>query len=194
MCAIRRIPQDPPRRHPTSISVLTEIYEGRSLRGGMAINIKDEDEFIEAMARVLGAGMPPMAGRMWAYLAICEPPQQTAAEIAARLRASRGSISSMARLLEHIGLVQRGTRPGDRREYFSMPPGGAHGLMERSAQQLRASREVADAGLALMADRPPESRQRLQDLRDLYAFFEREWPTILERLRQSDGTGKEPHQ
>jgi DNA-binding transcriptional regulator GbsR (MarR family) len=159
----------------------------------MAFVIKDEDEFIEAMARVLGAGMPPMAGRMWAYLAICEPPQQTAAEIATRLKASRGSISSMARLLEHVGLVQRGTRPGDRREYFSIPPGGAHGLMERSAQQLRASREVADAGLALMADRPPESRQRLQDLRDLYAFFEREWPTILERLRQSDGNGREPH-
>jgi DNA-binding transcriptional regulator GbsR (MarR family) len=166
---------------------LTEIYERRTVRAEMALRIRDEDEFIEAMARVLGAGMPPMAGRMWAYLAICEPPEQTAAEIAARLKASRGSISSMARLLEHLGLVQRGTKPGDRREYFSIPPGGAHGLMERSAQQLRASREVADAGLALLADRPPEARQRLQDLRDLYGFFEREWPSILERLRESDG-------
>jgi DNA-binding transcriptional regulator GbsR (MarR family) len=166
---------------------LTEIYERRTVRAEMALRIRDEDEFIEAMARVLGAGMPPMAGRMWAYLAICEPPEQTAAEIAARLKASRGSISSMARLLEHLGLVQRGTKPGDRREYFSIPPGGAHGLMARSAQQLRSSREVADAGLALLADRPPESRQRLQDLRDLYGFFEREWPSILERLRESDG-------
>lgn len=158
----------------------------------MAMHITDEDAFIEAMARVLGAGMPPMAGRMWAYLAICDPPEQTAAEIAARLRASRGSISSTARLLEHVGLVQRGTKPGDRREYFSIPPGGAHGLMERSAHQLRASREVADAGLALMGDRPPESRQRLQDLRDLYAFFETEWPAILDRLRASDGRKPTP--
>jgi DNA-binding transcriptional regulator GbsR (MarR family) len=126
--------------------------------------------------------MPPMAGRMWAYLAICEPPERTAAEIAERLRASRGSVSGMARLLEHIGLVRRGTRPGDRREYFSVPPSATHRLVERGAQQMRASREIAEAGLALIADRPIESQARLRDLRDVYAFFEREWPALLERM------------
>jgi DNA-binding transcriptional regulator GbsR (MarR family) len=148
--------------------------------------IKDEDAFIEAMSRVLATGMPPMAGRMWAYLAICEPPQRTAAEIATRLHASRGSVSSMARLLEHVGLIRRDTKPGDRREYFSVPPGAARSLMERSILQLRASREVLDAGLALIADRPPESRARLEGLRDVYAFFEREWPTLLERMNEPE--------
>lgn len=146
--------------------------------------IQDEDTFIEAMARVPGAGMPRMAGRMWAYLAICEPPEQTAAEIAERLHASRGSISSMARLLEHVGLITRATKPGDRREYFSIPPGGAHRLMEQSISQLRASREVLDAGIALLADRPPQSRERLRGIRDIYAFFEQEWPAILERMHE----------
>jgi DNA-binding transcriptional regulator GbsR (MarR family) len=150
------------------------------------VNITDEETFIEAMARVLGQGMPPMAGRMWAYLAICEPPERTAAEIAERLRASRGSVSSMARLLENVGLIRRGTRPGDRREYFSIPPHAAHQLMESARSQLRASREVVEAGLALMADRPPEARERLEDLRDLYGFFEREWPSILERMHQGE--------
>ena len=148
--------------------------------------IIDEDTFIEAMARVLAAGMPPMAGRMWAYLAICEPPERTAAEIAERLQASRGSISTMAQLLEHIGLIRRGTKPGDRREYFSVPPDAARSMMERSIHQLRASREVLDAGLALIADRPPESQDRLRGLRDVYAFFEREWPRILQRLNDDD--------
>jgi DNA-binding transcriptional regulator GbsR (MarR family) len=155
------------------------------MRIGMT-QIRDEDEFIEAMARTLGAGMPPMAGRMWAYLTICDPPEQTAAQIAERLRASRGSVSGMARLLEHVGLVRRGTKPGDRREYFSIPPGGAIGLMDRAASQLRASREVTDAGLALLADRSPEARSRLQGLRDMYAFFEAEWPAILDRLHQRE--------
>jgi hypothetical protein len=150
------------------------------------VEIRDEDTFIEAMARVLGAGMPPMAGRMWAYLAICEPPERTAAEIAERLRASRGSISSMARLLEQIGLIRRGTKPGDRREYFSVPPGAAHRLVVRGTDQMRASREVMDGGLALIADRPPGSQARLRDLRDVYAFFEREWPALLERMQQQE--------
>ena len=146
------------------------------------MNVSDEDSFIEAMAQVPGAGMPRMAGRIWAYLAICEPPEQTAAQIAERLHASRGSISSMARLLEHVGLITRGTKPGDRREYFSIPSGGAHRLMERSIAQLHASREVLDAGLALLADRPPQSQERLRGIRDIYAFFEQEWPAILERM------------
>ena len=148
--------------------------------------ITDEDTFIEAMARVLATGMPPMAGRMWAYLAICDPPQRTAAEIAERLHASRGSISSMARLLEQVGLLRRGTKPGDRREYFSVPPDAARSLMEKSIHQLRASREVLDAGLALIADRPAESKARLQGLRDVYAFFEREWPALLDRMNEND--------
>jgi len=150
------------------------------------VNITDEDSFIEAMARVLGAGMPPMAGRMWAYLAICEPPERTAAEIAERLRASRGSVSGMARILEHSGLIRRGTKPGDRREYFYVPPDAARRLIERGAEQMRASREVIDAGLALIADRHAASQERLRDLRDMYAFFEREWPSLLDRLHATD--------
>lgn len=149
------------------------------------MQIKDEDAFIEEAARVFGAGMPPMAGRMWAYLAICEPPERTAAEIAERLHASRGSVSGMARLLEQIGLIRRRTRPGDRREYFSIPPDALHRLMDLAVVRLRQTRELAEAGLALIADRPPESQARLRDIRDLYGFFEREWPAILERLHES---------
>jgi DNA-binding transcriptional regulator GbsR (MarR family) len=152
------------------------------------VQIKDEDQFIEEAARVFGAGMPPMAGRIWAYLAICDPPEQTAAMIAERLHASRGSVSGMARLLEHIGLIRRRTRPGDRLEYFDIPPDALHRLMEVAIVRLRQNREVAEAGLALIADRPPESQARLRDIRDLYGFFEREWPAILARMHEMDAT------
>ena len=147
--------------------------------------VQSEDEFIEEAARVFGAGMPPMAGRMWAYLAICEPPEQTAADIAERLHASRGSVSGMARLLEQIGLIRRRTRPGDRREYFEIPPDALHRLMEVAVVRLRQNREMAEAGLALIADRPGESQRRLRDIRDLYGFFETEWPSILARLNEA---------
>ena len=170
---------------------MTETSDSRNIPN---VTIQNEDDFIESMARVLGAGMPPMAGRMWAYLAICEPPEQTAAEIAERLHASRGSVSGMARLLEQIGLINRGTRAGDRREYFSIPPDNLHRLMDIAIYRLRQTREVADAGLALVADRPAESQARLRDLRDLYAFFEREWPAILDRWheaeRRTDAAGR----
>jgi DNA-binding transcriptional regulator GbsR (MarR family) len=145
------------------------------------VEITDEDRFIEAMARSLGAGMPPMAGRMWAYLAICEPPERTAAEIAERLQASRGSVSTMAQLLESIGLIRRDTRPGDRREFFSIPADAARTLIDKNLQQMRSARQVLDTGLALTANRSPGSQARLRDLRDAYAFFEREWPKLMDR-------------
>ena len=140
------------------------------------MQIADEDSFIEAASRIFGAGMPPMAGRIWAYLAICEPPQQTAAMIADRLHASRGSVSGMARLLEQVGLIRRHTRPGTAASTSTSRQDALHRLMEVAVVRLRQNREVAEAGLALIADRPPESQARLRDIRDLYAFFEGEWP------------------
>ena len=150
------------------------------------MKITNEDAFIEAAARVIGAGMPPMAGRMWAYLAICDPPERTAGEIAERLQASRGSVSGSARLLEHVGLIRRSTRPGNRREVFSIPNDNLHRLMDMAVYRLRQTREVAEAGLALIADRPPEAQARLREIRDFYGFFEREWPAILARMHEAE--------
>ena len=33
-----------------------------------------------------------------------------------------------------------------------------------------------------LPDRPPELRARLQELHDAYAFFEREYPAMIERF------------
>ena len=79
-----------------------------------------QSAFIEEMGQFLGGyGMTPMAGRMWGWLLLCDPPEQTAAQIAEALQASRGAISGTARILTSAGFIRRTTRPGDRREYFS---------------------------------------------------------------------------
>src|ERR687890_848783 len=60
-----------------------------------------ESAFVEEMGQFLASiGMTPMAGRMWGWLLICEPEEQTAGEIADALQASRGAISGTARLKE----------------------------------------------------------------------------------------------
>src|SRR3712207_397907 len=103
-----------------------------------------EDEFVEDMGRYMEAhGFPRMAGRMFAWLLICDPPGQTAAEIAERLHASRGAISGAARLLTNAGLVKRSTRRGDRREYFSIPPGSIVRLIENGAAAFQAFVDIA---------------------------------------------------
>jgi DNA-binding transcriptional regulator GbsR (MarR family) len=144
---------------------------------------EQEAAFVEAMGQFLGSsGMTPMAGRMWGWLLICEPPEQSAADLAEALKASRGSISGTARLLATAGMIRRTTRRGDRREYFSVPPHALESLIAGAGDAYRRFRELTEEGLALVADRPPESRARLQEVHDVYAFYEREHPAALERF------------
>ena len=133
-------------------------------------------------------GMTPMAGRMWGWLLICEPPEQTAAEIAEALHASRGAISGTARLLANAGMIRRTTRPGDRREYFSAPPETFESFLQSAASIYRQFRLMAERGLEAIADRPPASRARLEEFRDVFAFVEREVPVVVDRfLREGAG-------
>ena len=139
-----------------------------------------ESEFVEEMGQFLASlGMTPMAGRMWGWLLICEPAEQTAAEIAEALHASRAAISGTARLLANAGLVRRTTRRGDRREYFSAPAEALDSMLANAASIYRQMRRIAERGLAATADRRPEARARLQEFHDVMAFVEHEVPRVI---------------
>ncbi len=141
-----------------------------------------ETTFVEELGQHLySRGMQRMSGRMWAWLLICDPPEQTADDLAEALHASRGAISGAVRDLASVGLIRRGRRRGERREYFSAPPGSIRRTIANLGLLLTHGREIADEGLALLADRPPAVRARLQEFRDAYAYYEREWPRVIER-------------
>ena len=141
----------------------------------------DEAEFVEEMGQYLGSlGMTPMAGRMWAWLLICDPPEQTAAEVAEALLASRGAISGTGRILENVGFIRRSRRRGDRREYFSAPAGAFRALLLGASAIYARFREVTEHGLEVVADRPPIARRRIQEVHDFVVFVEGLFPTMLE--------------
>src|SRR5664280_1546237 len=69
---------------------------------------EDEAAFVEAMGQFMGGtGMTPMAGRLWAWLLICDPPAQAAGDLAVALKASRGAISGAAASLASTGMIRR---------------------------------------------------------------------------------------
>lgn len=143
-----------------------------------------EERFVDRMARILASeGLPPVAGRMWAWLLVCDPPEQTAAELAEAIGASRGSISGMARLLEPSGLIHRTSRRGDRRERYSAAPDAMIRVLEARDRHLRPALSVLDEALGDLSTRDDGSLQRLRDARDLYAFMSREFPALIEKYR-----------
>ena len=104
-----------------------------------------QSRFIEEMGQFLGGyGMTPMAGRMWGWLLLCDPPEQTAAQIAEALQASRGAVSGAARILTTAGFIRRTTRRGDRREYFSSPPEALDSMLSNASVIYRQLRVIAE--------------------------------------------------
>ena len=151
-----------------------------------------ESAFVEEMGQFLGSiGMTPMSGRMWGWLLICEPPEQTAGDIATALQASRGAISGTARLLAGAGLIRRTTRPGDRREYFSAPPEALDSMLGSAAAIYRQMRGIAERGLAATTDRSPTARARLQEFHDVMAFVEEEVPLVIGRFLRERSAERE---
>ncbi len=142
---------------------------------------EDEAAFVEAMGHYMGGyGMTPMAGRLWAWLLICDPPAQTAGDLAEALRASRGAISGAAASLASAGMIRRVSRRGDRREYFSAPPGTFDSLLRSAGTAYGRLLAITSEGL-IAVDGRPGGRERLQEVHDAVAFVARELPALVDR-------------
>jgi DNA-binding transcriptional regulator GbsR (MarR family) len=143
---------------------------------------EDRHRYLEDFGLLFGQfGVSRMLGRVLGALMIADPPERTAEELAEKLGASRGSISSATRSLIQMGIVQRRSRPGERRDYFRVKPGAWHGIMRREMEALRSFREMAERGLELLDSQDPDARRSLEEMRDFYAYWEREMPAVLER-------------
>jgi len=146
-------------------------------------------EFVEEFAVHLETeGRPRMAGRILAFLLVCEPPERTAAELARELRASTGSISTMTRLLEAAGLIERVSRAGERADRFRVTPERVSAVIHGMGARIRRLRELTERGLDVMAGRPPAACARLNAVHKLYALFEKRIPTLVDEWEREHVT------
>lgn len=129
-------------------------------------------------------GLFRMAGRVLGWLLICDPPEQTFGQLAQVLQASKGSISTAMKFLVPAGLVERISRPGDRRDYYRCRPGAWAELARDQSRLYGEFRKLAQRGLELLADAPAARRERLQDMHDFYAWLEAEMPALWARWRR----------
>jgi DNA-binding transcriptional regulator GbsR (MarR family) len=140
--------------------------------------IEDTGMFFEQL------GLSRMAGRIVGYLLICELPEQTMPDIVSVLQASKSAISTALWQLQTVYLITRFSRPGERRDYFRL----ADDIWSRSFQarmgQITDMRVLAEAGLALLDGESKAKRQRLELMRDMYSFMEREFPKLLNKWEE----------
>jgi DNA-binding MarR family transcriptional regulator len=133
-------------------------------------------------------GMAPMVGRLLGYLAVCDPRDQSIAELAEALLASRSAISGAVTALENLGLIRRSRAAGERmdRIRISMSSSQATGF---DVSEYREQGELAREGLQVIAGASPERRAVLLEwaafadfLTERLPLMEKDWKTHREAL------------
>jgi DNA-binding MarR family transcriptional regulator len=134
--------------------------------------------------------VPPMLGRVAGWLAICEPPEQTVAEIAEALTASRSAVGTVLTMLETWGSVKRMRVPGERADRIRLNPVLAQSL--EAPAEYGALAALARHGLEVLRDAPPARKVRLLEmvafsefLLDRMPVLADEWRARREQLRAS---------
>ncbi|HST60603.1 MAG TPA: MarR family transcriptional regulator [Longimicrobium sp.] len=123
-----------------------------------------DEEFIERVGRFFeGDAAPRTSGRLLGLL-LLEPEELSIDDIAERLRVSRASVSTNARHLETLGIVERVSRLGDRRDFYHIAPDVEHTLLRHRMNRLAAVEMLLEAGTATPAARDERVRGRLSVL------------------------------
>jgi hypothetical protein len=136
-------------------------------------------------------GYPPMVGRVLGYLLVCDPRDQTIAELSDALLASRTAITGALNVLERIHAIRRSRRAGERsdRVRIDFSSAQARGFDISEYQELG---DLAREGLAVVEGAAPERRAELLELAAFADFLvertramEQEWEERREALRAS---------
>jgi len=153
----------------------------------------EEITFADHMGRFYARryAFPPMVGRVLGYLLVCEPRDQTIAELSEALLASRSAITGALSVLERIDAIRRSRAAGERmdRVRIDFSSAQARGFDVSEYQELR---DLAREGLEVLSEAPPERRAELLELTAFAEFLvestqalRRDWEARRDALRAS---------
>jgi DNA-binding transcriptional regulator GbsR (MarR family) len=108
-------------------------------------------------------------GRVYGWLLISDPPQQSLTELAQTLSVSKASVSTVARQLQEGGLIERLPSP-TRQHMYRVTPGGFSSVLSAQLSRMKFGIDAADFGLSLLDKTRTEQRERLEDFRDFCEF------------------------
>jgi hypothetical protein len=136
-------------------------------------------------------GMAPMVGRLLGYLAICDPREQSIAELADALLASRSAIAGAVSVLDTLGLIHRSRAAGERMDRVRVDLTGPRS-MGFDVTEYQEQADLAREGLALLAGEPIERRAVVLEWAAFADFLvarlpvlEQEWKAHRQALREA---------
>lgn len=138
------------------------------------------ERVIERMGQMFDAKrFSRTAGRIFGFLILADRPR-TLDDIATELSVSRASVSTEARRLEALGLLERSARPGDRRDYYHVSSEHfrrmIQGELSRLGEMQRLFRDALD-----VPQMSATVRTRVSDFCDIHHFMQTKLTELLEQ-------------
>lgn len=152
-----------------------------------------ETQFIEKFGLFFekSSSFPRIAGKIFGYLLICNPPEQTQQQIAESLNIAKGSASTIIKLLVQTQILEEFTKPNIRPKYYRIREEGWEKLFLTKLQNLSIVRNLLGEGRTLLNKKPNELVKRIDDLDNLYGFFEKELPNLISKWNKLKNNKKE---
>ncbi|MEW5814896.1 MAG: MarR family transcriptional regulator [Spirochaetota bacterium] len=142
-------------------------------------------QFIEETGLLMEtAGYPRMSGRILGLLLISEKPYLSIGEITEILKASKGSISTMIRLLMQISIIERVLIPGERRDHFKVRENLWSYFIKERMLLLSEFRKHAEKGIKLVKNSSLNVKKRVKHFSNIYKFFETQCSLLLEKWQE----------
>ena len=130
----------------------------------------EETEFVDRFGLFMEMlGGPRTMGRVYGWMLICDPPQQSLTELAQTLSVSKASVSTVARQLQQAGMIER-LPSSSRQHLYRVTPGGFASVLGTQLSLMKFGIDAADFGLSLLGKKHSEQRERLEDFRDFCEF------------------------
>lgn len=122
-------------------------------------------------------GLSPIAGRLFGTLLLATEPRSLD-ELAESLGVSKASVSTDARRLLERNIVERVSRPGDRRDYYQLAPDFFAQVIRARVSRWRRLHDLVQGLRNASPTLSPVVRERLDSVHDIHTF-------VVERIEQA---------
>lgn len=106
-------------------------------------------------------------GRVYGLLLITDQPYLGLDQMFTELNVSKASVSTTARQLVSFTMIEKVTRPGDRRDYYRISSKAAVSYLQSTLRNAMGFANLID-GAARLEDLQPDARAKIEKLQAVY--------------------------
>lgn len=154
----------------------------------MATDQQAISAFIERMGlSAQGDGLPRIAGRILGYFIIHGGPTSLS-NLAEALQVSRASISTNARMLRELGVLEATAVPGDRQDYYQLAPRHYLRVLEGYVERMGVLGKSLATAESEISDANVDVHARLADMHRFVDTARAQTRDLIEQLTSDSST------